>query len=78
MEMQEGTVIRTYVRGINLILFQSGANTDWYLYNAHGDVVQLTGGDGTVTRSYRYEQSRLYMGQYSPNDTQEAVITCKQ
>ena len=53
--MQEGAVVRTYVRGINLILSQSGANTDWYLYNAHGDVVQLTGGDGTVTRSYRYD-----------------------
>ena len=33
----------------------SAGNSQYYLYNAHGDVVQLTDGSGTVTKSYAYD-----------------------
>lgn len=43
---------QAYVRGLNLIASLSG---DYYLYNAHGDVVQLTDGQGNVTQEYEYD-----------------------
>ena len=46
-----GDIISEYTRGINLIK----SSDEYYLYNAHGDVVQLTDEDGTVTRDYRYD-----------------------
>ncbi len=48
-----GTV---YVYGINLISARNsdGDNT-FYLYNAHGDVVQLVDGTGTITQTYNYD-----------------------
>ena len=33
----------------------SAGNSQYYLYNAHGDVVQLTDGTGAVTKSYAYD-----------------------
>ena len=33
----------------------SAGNSQFYLYNAHGDVVQLTDGTGAVTKSYAYD-----------------------
>ena len=33
----------------------SAGNSLYYLYNAHGDVVQLTDGTGAVTKSYAYD-----------------------
>ena len=41
-----------YSRGINLIF--SNANC-YYLYNAHGDVVQLVDNVGNITKEYRYD-----------------------
>jgi len=50
-----GTVTDRYARGIGLI--KSDLN-GYYLYNAHGDVVQLTNGSGgAVTRNYLYDAS---------------------
>jgi len=45
----------TYLRGIGLISFNDGADTTFYLFNAHGDVIQLTDDLGTLTRSYDYD-----------------------
>jgi RHS repeat-associated protein len=45
-------VIGSYVRGVNLI--KSG-NGGYYLYNAHGDVVQLADGSGSITKNYHYD-----------------------
>ena len=48
-----GTV---YVYGINLISSRdSSGNEKYYLYNAHGDVVQLVNGSGVVVKSYSYD-----------------------
>ena len=47
-----GTVIDTYTRGINLI--ESDVH-GYYLYNAHGDVVQLADGSGVVAKDYDYD-----------------------
>ena len=47
----DGAVIDTYTRGINLIK----SSDEYYLYNAHGDVVQLVDEDGTMVKDYRYD-----------------------
>ncbi|HHW39459.1 MAG TPA: RHS repeat-associated core domain-containing protein, partial [Bacillales bacterium] len=48
-----GTV---YVYGINLISSRnSTGNSTFYLYNAHGDVVQLVDGAGDITQTYNYD-----------------------
>lgn len=41
----------TYLRGANLI----SRNEEYYLFNAHGDVVNLTSTGGVVTKSYAYD-----------------------
>ncbi|WP_343252801.1 RHS repeat-associated core domain-containing protein [Ligaoa zhengdingensis] len=47
--------VRRYARGINAIYVESGDAKSYYLYNAHGDVVQLTDATGTVTQEYEYD-----------------------
>jgi RHS repeat-associated protein len=44
-----------YVRGLNLIASVENNAPSYYLYNAHGDVVQLTNSTGTVTKEYDYD-----------------------
>ena len=46
-----GDATTTYLRGVNLI----SSNGTYYLYNAHGDVVQLTNTNGELTRNYNYD-----------------------
>jgi len=48
-------VVRRYIRGINLISMDAGANKSYYLFNAHGDVVQLTDAAGAVIQTYDYD-----------------------
>ena len=50
-----GGVAQKYVRGINLIYGESGGTKQYYLFNGHGDVVQLTDASGTVTKNYDYD-----------------------
>ena len=45
-----GNVLDKYTRGINLIK----SSDLYYLYNAHGDIVQLTDEAGTVVKDYRF------------------------
>ena len=47
--------ITTYLRGVNLIARSDGETTEYYLYNAHGDVVQRTDSTGAVTKTYTYD-----------------------
>ena len=47
--------ITTYLRGVNLIARSDGDATEYYLYNAHGDVVQRTDSSGAVTKAYSYD-----------------------
>ncbi|WP_343252806.1 RHS repeat-associated core domain-containing protein [Ligaoa zhengdingensis] len=49
------TKVKRYARGINAIYVESGDAKNYYLYNAHGDVVQLTDTTGTVTQEYEYD-----------------------
>ncbi|MCL2679489.1 MAG: hypothetical protein FWF18_04310 [Dehalococcoidia bacterium] len=50
-----GTVIAVYVRGVNLILAVDNNGVIYYLFNAHGDVVQLADAGGAVVKSYKYD-----------------------
>ena len=45
----------TYLRGADLIFAQSQGDRSYYSFNAHGDVIQLTTANGSVTRSYDYD-----------------------
>ena len=40
---------------MNLIARSDGETTEYYLYNAHGDVVQRTDSSGAVTKAYTYD-----------------------
>ena len=45
-----------YIRGINLIAAEDGADVrKYYLFNGHGDVVQLTTSTGSVIKNYDYD-----------------------
>ena len=54
-EVQNNAVTQNYLRGINLIRREAGAATDYYLFNAHGDVVNLVNTAGVATQSYDYD-----------------------
>ncbi len=52
----QGAIVNRYLRGTNLISAEDGAGTEsYYLYNGHGDVVQLADRAGTVTKTYNYD-----------------------
>ena len=45
-----------YTRGVNLIVGHDALGVPtYYLYNAHGDVVQLVDNAGSITKEYRYD-----------------------
>ena len=44
-----------YIRGLQLISSKKGSNENFYTYNGHGDVVQLTNGTGAITKQYSYD-----------------------
>ena len=51
-----GNVTNKYIRGINLLYAENATGTkQYYLFNGHGDVVQLTGANGIVTKNYDYD-----------------------
>ena len=54
-EVQNNTVTDNYLRGANLIRRTSSSETEYYLFNAHGDVVTTTNLNGTVNQSYDYD-----------------------
>jgi RHS repeat-associated protein len=51
-----GATTANYVQGINLIASDIGSTRKYYMYNGHGDVVQLTGTDGNVAKTYGYDE----------------------
>ena len=53
-----------YIRGINLIYAGTGT-VPYYLYNAQGDVVQLTNDTGPLTKTYEYDAFGAEMGIYT-------------
>jgi len=48
----DGVVIDRYIRGITLLASDVHG---YYLYNAHGDVVQLADGSGVIMKDYDYD-----------------------
>ena len=55
-ELKNGIIDAKYIRGVNLLASISNAGTrKTYLYNAHGDVVQLTNTSGNVLWRYEYD-----------------------
>jgi RHS repeat-associated protein len=54
-ELSGNTVTSVYLYGANRISRIRSHSTDYYLYNAHGDVVQLTNTSGAVTKTYEYD-----------------------
>jgi len=54
-DLAGNTIAARYVRGINLLCSDTGSGRQFYLYNGHGDVVQLTNAGGNVTKTYAYD-----------------------
>ena len=54
-EYTDGELTASYLRGINLVLCFTVDSVEFYLHNAHGDVIVLTNGSGTVTKRYDYD-----------------------
>ena len=54
-----GANAASYLKGIRLVWSDYG----YYLYNSHGDVVQLLGEEGSVIRSYDYDAFGIQKGE---------------
>ena len=53
---ESGGATATYIRGYNYIANIGVSNvTDYYMYNAHGDVVEVVSGNGTIKNRYEYD-----------------------
>ena len=50
-----GSTVTKYIRGLQLISSKKGSNENFYTYNGHGDVIQLTNGTGAITKQYSYD-----------------------
>jgi len=57
-EMSGSSTTATYVRGDRLLVKKSlqGAQDYYYLYNGHGDVVQMVDTNGQIVNSYSYDE----------------------
>lgn len=55
LELTGGSVTGKYIRSINLVCSTIGSATNYYLYNGHGDVVQLVSAFGSVMKEYDYD-----------------------
>ena len=49
-DVTDGTVTKC-IRGLQLISSKNGSNENFYTYNGHGDVVQLTNSAAAITSS---------------------------
>jgi len=54
-ELNGSTVVNKVVRGIGAVYIDISGVKSYYLYNAHGDVTQLTNTGGAVTKVYKYD-----------------------
>ncbi len=60
----------TYLRGVNLLASDDGSSHKFYLYNGHGDVVQLADGSGEILWCYEYDA----FGNEKAIDGQDAAV----
>jgi hypothetical protein len=65
-----GSLLKKYIRSIGLIknVVITNDAEEYFIFNAHGDVVQLTDVDGVVTRYYYYSAFGVELKQ-DLNDT---------
>jgi len=54
-ETVDGKVQNKYLRGVNLIALQDGGELRYYLFNLHGDVIQLVDKNGKTVSMYEYD-----------------------
>jgi len=54
-EVENNAVSANYLWGANPIRADRASTVRYFIYNAHGDVVQLTDGTGTLQKSYSYD-----------------------
>ena len=54
-EVENNIVTSSYLRGVNLIRRESTDETEYYLFNAHADVVTTTNANGAVNHQYDYD-----------------------
>ena len=54
-DLSGSAVVARYVRGIGLLMSDSAGGQKYYLYNGHGDVVQLASSSGTILWRYDYD-----------------------
>ena len=59
----KGNEITKYVRGVNLITQEKNGQRYYYLYNGHGDVVQIVDNAGNVVNNYEYDEWGNITGQ---------------
>ena len=83
---------KRYLRGSSLICADKGSGTEktYYLYNAHGDVVQLANEQGEVKKTYEYnsfgeevkpeqkdENPFRYAGEYYDKETETIYLRAR-
>ena len=54
-DLNSGTIVARYVRGVNLLFSDSNAGQKFYLFDGHGDVVQLASSSGAILWRYDYD-----------------------
>ncbi|MCL1974685.1 MAG: RHS repeat-associated core domain-containing protein, partial [Firmicutes bacterium] len=71
-DLNGGTVVARYVRGINLLLSETAGTQKFFLLNGHGDVVQLASSAGVILWQYDFDSfgnEREIAGQDAALDT---------
>ena len=66
-DVTNGTVTK-YIRGLQLISSKKGSTENFYTYNGHGDVAQLTNSSGAITKQYSYDAFGVEINK-ADNDT---------
>jgi len=69
------TVTAKYIRGLDLLASENSGVRVYFLYNAHGDVVQLTNTGGTITKTYEYDAFGVEKNP-NPSDTNPFRYCC--
>ncbi len=88
--MQGDAIAASYLWGVNPVCAERTNSTDYFLYNAHGDVIQLSNASGTVTKNYAYDafgnekdpvstdvNPFRYCGEYWDNETKTYYLRAR-
>ena len=75
-EVQNDEVTATYLYGTNLLSTNNGTSTNYYLFNAHGDVTGITDSAQTVTKTYDYDACTRCDYETSDLIATEYIVCC--